>query len=259
MGVVYSLFQQSFRIPSPPITEKNIPDQSGRVSASTSRAAPYIPSCPASGLTDPFPQVIIVTGSNTGVGYHTARILYHANATVYVAARSESKALSAMESIKSSHPSSSGSLHFLKLDLSDLMSIQTSANEFLSKETRLDVLVNNAGVMGPPAGSKSAQGHELQYATNILGPFMFTKLLLPILAETAKTAPKDSVRVSWAGSAVIEGSPKGGINFNEDGSPYDFKTGGIPAYITSKVANMFLGYEFGKRSGNKDGVLHNVS
>jgi len=200
-----------------------------------------------------------VTGSNTGVGYHVARILYQANATVYVAARTESKALSAIESIKSSQPSSRGSLHFLKLDLSDLTTIKASAQEFLSKEKRLDVLINNAGIMVPPANSRSPQGHELQYATNILGPFMFTKLLLPILAETAKTAPKDSVRVSWAGSIGIDvGSPKGGITFNEDGSPYDFKTGGNTAYAASKAANFFLGYEFGRRFGNKDGVLHNV-
>ena len=121
---------------------------------------------------------------------------------------------------------------------------------------------NDPGVMDPPANSRSAQGYELQYATNILGPFLFAKLLLPILKSTAARpdTPKSSVRVSWAGSLGVDlGSPRpGGLQFNEDGSVYDFKSGGPSAYASTKVANFFLGYEFGRRFGDRDGVLHNV-
>jgi retinol dehydrogenase-12 len=77
-------------------------------------------------------------------------------------------------------------LAFLRLDLADLTTIKASAEEFLSKETKLHVLFNNAGVMCPPQGSKTPQGYELQLGTNNIGTFMFTKLLTPILNATAR-------------------------------------------------------------------------
>ena len=201
-----------------------------------------------------------MTGANTGVGYHVASILYSVNATVYVAARTESKATSAIQSIKAAYPNSKGTLHFLRLDLSDLSTVKNSAEEFLHKEDRLDVLINNAGVMIPGPGSKGAQGHELQYVTNILGPYLFTKQLLPVLRKTAAESSRGAVRVCWASSTATDLlTPIGGMTFAEDGSPAVKKGGGPPEYGVSKCANYFLGYEFGKRFGNSDGVLHNVS
>jgi NAD(P)-dependent dehydrogenase (short-subunit alcohol dehydrogenase family) len=206
-------------------------------------------------------QVFIVTGANTGIGYLVASFLYSANATVYVAARTESKATTAINSIKSFYPNSKGTLHFLKLDLSDLSTIKASAEEFLGREDRLDVLWNNAGVMIPGADSQGAQGYELQYVTNVLGPFMFTKLLLPTLKKTAAESPKGAVRVCWASSLATDlMTSKRGITFTEEGSPMvKGNGGGTPEYGISKVANYFLGYEFAKRFGNRDGVFHNVS
>jgi retinol dehydrogenase-12 len=85
----------------------------------------------------------------------------------------------------------------------------------LSKETRLDVLVNNAGVMKPPAGSKTAQGYEQQPGTNALGHFLFTEILVPILKTTAASAPVKTVRVNWAGSVGIHmHSPEDGVSFD---------------------------------------------
>ena len=224
---------QSFRIPAPTLTEKNLPDQHGKV--------------------------FIVTGSNTGVGYQLAAILYQHNATVYIAARTESKARTAISNLQELHPQSKGTLHYLHLDLSDLSGIKASAEEFLSKETRLDVLWNNAGVMVPPAHSKGAQGHELQFATNILGPFLFTKLLLPVLRATAAGQPRGQVRVCWAGSLGVDVSaPSGGVEFDKEGTPNDYgMTVKEKAYGVTKAANYFLGYEFGRRFGDRDGVLHN--
>ena len=233
MGTVFSSFMnQSFRIPPPTLTEKNLPDQHGKV--------------------------FIITGSNTGVGKELASILYQHNATVYVAARTESKARTAIEDIKSLHPSSKGTLHYLHLDLSDLSTIKAAAETFKRKETRLDVLWNNAGVMVPPKLSKGAQGHDLQYATNILGPFLFTKLLLPTLRATAATSPKSSVRVCWAGSLGIDTiAPKSGCEFDAEGTLKDYQMSSPnKAYGVTKAANYFLGYEFGKRFGDSDGVLH---
>src|ERR1700761_6048036 len=117
--------------------------------------------------------------------------------------------------------------------------------------------------MVPPAGSKGEQGLDLTYQTNILGPFLFTKLLLPILKRTAADDPKGTVRVSWAGSlAVVLQSPKGGMAWKKgkDGEDtLDEKDANTFSYGVSKAANYFLATEFGRRFGERDGVLHNVS
>ena len=87
-----------------------------------------------------------MTGANTGIGKEVARILYSKNAAVWIAARNGEKGVNAITSIKEAHPSSGGRLESLQLDLSDLATIRASAEAFLAKEKRLDVLINNAGV-----------------------------------------------------------------------------------------------------------------
>ncbi|ETI25340.1 hypothetical protein G647_02112 [Cladophialophora carrionii CBS 160.54] len=230
-----AFWSQSFGLPAPPLTEKNLPDQTGKV--------------------------YLITGSNAGVGYHVASILYGHNAKVYVAARTESKALAAIEAIKQEYPKSQGKLEYLHLNLSDLTTIKASAEDFLSREDKLHWLDNNAGVMVPPKGSKGSQGMDLTYQTNILGPFLFTKLLLPILKRTAEQEPQGTVRVSWAGSLAVElQSPKGGLVWKKgkDGEDtLDDKGDNQLAYGVSKAANYFFATEFGKRFGPRDGVLHN--
>ena len=126
--------------------------------------------------------------------------------------RSEEKATKAVNDIKLKCSQFNGELVFLNLDPGDLTTIKKSAEEFLSKEDRLDVLWNNTGVMVPPAGSKTAQGYELQLGTNNVAPFLLTKLLTLLLVKTAKSAPKGSVRVVWVSSSAAEfPSPKNGI------------------------------------------------
>ncbi|EXJ86643.1 hypothetical protein A1O3_03596 [Capronia epimyces CBS 606.96] len=236
LGAFYS---QSFRLPAPKLTEKNLPDQSGKV--------------------------FLITGANTGIGYQLASILYGHNGKVYVAARTESKARAAIDQIRQDHPTSTGQLEYLHLDLSDLSSIKASADDFLARETKLHWLNNNAGVMFPPAGSKGAQGLDLTYQTNVLGPYLFTKLLLPLLKRTAEAEPAGSVRVSWAGSlAVVLYSPKGGVAWKKDQTEgndgQDTLDDGVShqsIYGVSKAANWFFAREFARRFGETDGVLHN--
>ncbi|UKZ74464.1 hypothetical protein TrVFT333_002133 [Trichoderma virens FT-333] len=146
-------------------------------------------------------KVYIVTGSNTGVGKELAQILYSKNAAVYVAARSQSKATEAIENIRKAFPTSTGRLEFLALDLSDLEAVAKSAKEFITREPKLDVLFNNAGVMHPPQGSTTKQGYELQIGVNNLGHLLFTELLTPLLAKTAASYPAstpNTVRVVWS-------------------------------------------------------------
>lgn len=193
-----------------------------------------------------------MTGSNAGVGKELARILYAKHAKVYIAARSAEKAASAISSIKASSPSSKGSLIFLKLDLADLTTIKASADEFLSKESKLHVLFNNAGVMRPPRGSVTAQGYELQLGVNNIGTFMFTKLLTPTLAQTAASEPKGSVRVVWVSSIGAElMSPSGGVPIDELDNYQHEKKWEFYLYGISKAGNYLHAAEFARRHGDE--------
>ena len=104
-------------------------------------------------------KVFIVTGAASGVGFELAKILYGAGGTVYVAARSASRCEGAISKIKSQlgGRKSAGKLERMIVDLADLGTIKGAVDEFLRRETRLDGLIHNAGVMTPPAGSKSKQ------------------------------------------------------------------------------------------------------
>jgi NAD(P)-dependent dehydrogenase (short-subunit alcohol dehydrogenase family) len=171
---------------------------------------------------------------------------------VYIAARSEIKAGQTINDIKRQHPHSNGQLIYLHLDLNDLTTIKASAEEFLGKESRLDVLFNNAGVMVPPQGSKTAQGYELQLGTNNIAPFLFTSFLHPLLRETAKVAPKNSVRVIWVSSSAAENHPNPPIDFaNMD---YHREEGIWTKYGRSKAGNILHSTEFARRT-KEDGVL----
>lgn len=198
-----------------------------------------------------------MTGSSSGLGKDLAEILYAHNAKVYIAARSEQKAKAAIEQIKTKNAGSRGALVYLHLDLNDLTTIKASAEAFLAQEKSLHVLWNNAGVMRPPQGSKTKQGYELQIGTNNVAPFLFTKLLTPLLVETAKTSPSGSVRVVWVSSSAAKNfAPEGGLDVaNLD---YHVDKGVWPKYGISKAGNIYHGKEYARRFG-KDGILSLVS
>lgn len=94
--------------------------------------------------------------------------------------------------------------------------------------------------------NSTIQGHDLQMSTNVLGPYLFTSLLYPMMKQTAETAPVNSVRVCWASSMTIELSPQGGIDIDESGSPI-LSNSRYTNYFVSKAANNLLASEFGKR------------
>ncbi|GAW20261.1 hypothetical protein ANO14919_097620 [Xylariales sp. No.14919] len=200
-------------------------------------------------------KVFIVTGANSGLGKELTKILYSKHAKVYVAARSESKAKAAIEEVRRLYPTSKGDLVYLHLDLSDLTTIKKSADDFLAKEQRLDVLFNNAGVMTPPVGSKTAQGYELQLGVNSIGTFLFTRCLNSILTATASSAPPTSVRVVWVSSAAAETAPKPAIDFSN--MDYARDESQWQKYERSKVGNILHACEAARRSeSNRNGVLH---
>lgn len=155
--------------------------------------------------------------------------------------------MAAIKSIKAAEIKSVGDLTFLHLDLGDLTTIKKSAETFLSKEKKLHVLFNNAGVMNPAQGSKTAQGYELQLGTNNIGPFMFTQLLLPALKAAANAEPKGTVRVVWVSSSAAEAPfcPTGGVPINN--LDYHDDKSAMHKYAVSKAGNYLHSTEFAKR------------
>lgn len=194
----------------------------------------------------------MITGSSSGVGEQLAGIVYKHNAKVYVAARSEEKATKAIQRLKSTYPNSTGELIFLKLDLNDLSTIKNTADTFLAAETRLDVLWLNAGVMAPPQGSKTAQGYDLQLGTNNIAHLLLVRYLHPVLKDTAKTAPPNSVRVLWVASSASLFAPKNGVDL--DNMDYKKEEHPFSKYMRSKAMNLLHGAEYARRA-KEDGII----
>ncbi|MFD7492317.1 oxidoreductase [Streptomyces sp. NPDC059832] len=124
-------------------------------------------------------RVCVVTGANSGLGLATTRALALRGGHVILAVRDEEKGRRAAAEIAAEQPDAD--LEVRRLDLADLDSVRAFADRLRADHPRLDVLVNNAGVMAPPR-SLSAQGHELQFACNHLGHFALTGLLLDLLS-----------------------------------------------------------------------------
>ncbi|KAE9405286.1 NAD(P)-binding protein [Gymnopus androsaceus JB14] len=192
-------------------------------------------------------QVIIVTGSNAGIGKLVVEQLLKNNAKVYMAARSQERAEAAIKELKEK---TGKEAIFLKLDLSNLTTIRSTVEDFLSKETQLHVLMNNAGVAGPPKNALTTQGYDLQFGTNTLGHFYFTTLLIPILTSTAKTTPDHKVRVVHTSSWAYHYYPKMNYNSFKDG-PARSKMDGFALYAQSKTGNILFSNELAKRYGDQ--------
>jgi retinol dehydrogenase 12 len=196
----------------------------------------------------------MVTGGNSGVGYEVVRLLYVKNAKVYVATRNPVKAAEAIQTIKEASPSSAGQLEFLAVQLDDLKSVAAAARDFLAKESRLDVLFNNAGIMHPPAGSQTVQGHELQLGVHNLGHGLLTEMLTPLLAQTVRSSPEGSVRVVWASSLYAElSSPRGGFDASNMGYKKIDKDK-FYKYAVSKAGVFYQGAEYARRH-KQDGIV----
>jgi NAD(P)-dependent dehydrogenase (short-subunit alcohol dehydrogenase family) len=134
----------------------------------------------AADVPDQSGKTIIVTGANTGIGFEAAAVLAAKGARVLLGCRSRDKAEAAMARIR--ELTRAADKAFLPLDQADLVSVRAAA-ELAAREPRLDVLLNNAGVMMPPL-TRTAQGFELQFGVNHLAVFALSTLLLPKLAQT---------------------------------------------------------------------------
>ncbi|MBV1937100.1 SDR family NAD(P)-dependent oxidoreductase [Streptomyces sp. BV286] len=186
---------------------RDIPDQSGRTA--------------------------VVTGANSGIGYGTARELARRGARVVLACRSESRGTEAADRLADEVPGAE--VEFVRLDLGDLGSVREFAAVYGSAHERLDVLVNNAGVMALPQG-RTVDGFETQFGVNHLGHFALTGLLLPTLLTTP------GARVVSVSSTM---HATANIDINDLNS--EQKYGRWTAYSRSKTANLLFVHELARR------------
>ncbi|MER5318893.1 oxidoreductase [Streptosporangium roseum] len=184
-------------------------------------------------IPDQAERVFVVTGANSGLGLATTRALVRRGGHVILAVRDKGKGRRAVAEITAEQPGAG--LEARHLDLADLDSVRAFAQQVHTDHPRLDVLVNNAGVMAPPR-SLSAQGHELQFACNHLGHFALTGLLLDLL-----TAGRDPRVVT-----VTSTNHRQGRLFFDDLAG-ERKYSPMAFYNQSKFANAVFGRELHRR------------
>jgi NAD(P)-dependent dehydrogenase (short-subunit alcohol dehydrogenase family) len=176
---------------------------------------------------------VLITGANSGLGFESAKALAGRGAHVIMACRNPQKAESSATELRTLHPRAS--LELVPLDLSSLGSVRALAQAVVQKHARLDLLLNNAGIMAVPY-AKTADGFELQFGTNHLGHFALTGLLFDLLRKTA-------------GSRVVNVSSQahtmGKMRFDDLGWEHGYKK--WSAYGMSKLANLLFTYELARK------------
>jgi NAD(P)-dependent dehydrogenase (short-subunit alcohol dehydrogenase family) len=190
-------------------TTADIPDQSGRVA--------------------------VITGANTGLGYETASALAERGAHVVLAVRNLDKGKDAVARLTANGPQ--GDVALQELDLTSLQSVRAAAAQLRSDYDRIDLLINNAGVMWTPK-SNTKDGFELQFGTNHLGHFAFTGLLLDRLLPVAGSRV---VTVSSIGHRIF------GADIHFDDLQWERRYNRVGAYGQSKLANLLFTYELQRR------------
>jgi len=179
-------------------------------------------------------RLAVVTGANTGLGFETARVLAARGASVVLAVRDTDKGKAAAARIAGTAPGADVTVQ--PLDLASLESIRAAAGALRARHPRIDLLVNNAGVMFPPRQT-TRDGFELQFGTNHLGHFAFTGLLLeqmlPVPGSRVVTVSSLAHRVR---ARINFGDLQGELSYSRVG-----------AYGQSKLANLMFAYELARR------------
>jgi NAD(P)-dependent dehydrogenase (short-subunit alcohol dehydrogenase family) len=178
----------------------------------------------------------IVTGANSGIGWHTALELARAGAEVILTARIDAKGRDAVDRIRRQVPNARVRAEIL--DLASLRSVRAFAAR-AAADAPIDLLVNNAGVMAVPTRQVTEDGFELQFATNFLGPFALTALLMPKLRRAA------SPRVTTVSSGAANMGTRR-INFED--LQWERSYGPWKAYCQTKLADLMFALELGRRS-----------
>lgn len=180
----------------------------------------------AADMPDQSGRVVVITGANSGVGYESALAFARKGARVVMASRSIDKLQQARQTLLQQVPKADVSI--MKIDLGSLQSVRDFADEFTGCNDRLDILMNNAGIMTPPYG-KTVDGFELQFGTNHLGHFALTGHLLPMLLAT----PRSRITTTSSSAYLL-----GRMNFDDLQSDQQYRP--TRAYAQSKLANVLF-------------------
>lgn len=179
-------------------------------------------------------RLAVVTGTG-GIGFETALALTRAGAEVILAGRDPVKGEAAVARLHAANPRARA--RFDLLDLASLGSIAAFGARLRAAQDRLDLLINNAGVMTPPVRLETRDGFELQFGTNYLGHFALTAHLLPLLRQGS------GARVVSLGSVAAR---QGAINFDDLGTRHEYRP--MPVYSQSKLACVMFAFELQRRS-----------
>jgi NAD(P)-dependent dehydrogenase (short-subunit alcohol dehydrogenase family) len=182
---------------------------------------------------------VLITGANSGIGYHAALKLARKGAHVMLASRDRQRGEDALARLDTDSPSAHTEL--VIFDLASLASVRDFAEQELAKRRPMDILINNAGVMTPPKRLQTADGFEVQFGTNVLGHFALTALLMPAL-ELAGTEPPDRPRVVTIASIAHK---RGQLNFDDLQSTKNYRP--MRAYQQSKLADLMFTFELDRR------------
>ncbi len=185
-------------------------------------------------IPDQTARTIVITGANSGIGLEAAKALAGAGAHVVLACRDPRRGDAALGAVRAAHPQAS--ISCLPLDLASLASVRDFAKAFADRHARLDVLVNNAGVMAIPRRT-TADGFEMQLGTNHLGHFALTGLLLPSLLAAVGS------RVVTVSSTAHRGG-----RMRWDDLQGEQRYTRWSAYGQSKLANLLFCYELDRRA-----------
>jgi NAD(P)-dependent dehydrogenase (short-subunit alcohol dehydrogenase family) len=179
-------------------------------------------------------RTALITGANSGTGLCAARWLGRAGAKVVLACRDAERARQAKQQLRGQQPDIN--IESVHLDLASLSSVQQAAESLLQAGQPIDLLLNNAGVMAVPKRRLSADGFELQFATNHLGHFALTLRLLPLLTQRAGS------RVVCVSSLAHRGA-----RFDPENLQGERSYGAWSAYNASKLANLLFAFELQRR------------
>lgn len=191
-------------------------------------------------------KTIMITGSTSGLGDYTARELAKYGATLLLHGRNIDKLNKLAESIKNT--TGNPNIHLYRGDFSSLQSVESMADELLANESKLHVLINNAGIGGGSTGLRevSQDGFELRFAVNYLASFHLTRKLLPLLKQSA---PARIVNVASAGQSPLNFTD---VMLEKKYDPWQ-------AYAQSKLAMVMMTFDFAeelKKSGVSVTTLH---
>jgi NAD(P)-dependent dehydrogenase (short-subunit alcohol dehydrogenase family) len=182
-------------------------------------------------------KVIIVTGGSSGLGKESVLQLAKLNPrAIYLTARTAARGNAAISEIQKIVPQARDTLKFLQLDLGSLESVRHAVNTFLAQVDRLDLLMNNAGLMASPP-SLTEDGYEVQFGSNYMGPALFTRLLMPIINKTA-ALPDSDTRVINLSSELFKQAPKEGMILEQCKTPLD-NLSGLARYGHAKLGNHY--------------------